>query len=156
MNSVLQVLWTLPEISERFVHRAEEIFKGAPRDYSQDVLTQFTKVGVALAGDPSKPGEFTCLEDNAVTPLAFKSLVGQGHPEFSSARQQDAQEYFNYLLDILTRSERSSSSRFPAGSAQTFKLFEFGIETRVECLNSHRVRTYYLLGCSIVIDKTAG
>jgi ubiquitin carboxyl-terminal hydrolase 5/13 len=31
----------------------------------------------------------------------FKSLIGKGHPEFSTKRQQDAQEYFLHLLSLL-------------------------------------------------------
>ena len=31
----------------------------------------------------------------------FKTLVGRGHPEFSTKRQQDAQEYYLHLLNLL-------------------------------------------------------
>lgn len=30
----------------------------------------------------------------------FKHLVGQGHAEFSSGRQQDAAEYMQHLLEV--------------------------------------------------------
>lgn len=53
---------------------------------------------------------------------------------------QDASEYFQYLLDIMTKAERVSNQRL--GSAQgppTASAFEFGIETRVQCLESGRV-----------------
>jgi ubiquitin carboxyl-terminal hydrolase 5/13 len=36
-----------------------------------------------------------------ITPLAFKSLVGRGHPEFSTKKQQDAQEFFLHLINVL-------------------------------------------------------
>lgn len=46
------------------------------------------------------PGsEDDAVRANAVRPLSFKALVGRGHAEFSSARQQDAMEYFQYLLE---------------------------------------------------------
>jgi ubiquitin carboxyl-terminal hydrolase 5/13 len=38
-----------------------------------------------------------------VRPQAFKSLVGRGHAEFSSARQQDVADYLQHLLELLAR-----------------------------------------------------
>lgn len=90
MNSVLQILWTIPEFQERYINSAENIFQGAPSDLSQDFLTQFAKVGVALAGEPHSGGRGCQAENDGtmVTPLAFKTIVGRGHGEFSSSRQQ--------------------------------------------------------------------
>lgn len=31
----------------------------------------------------------------------FKTLIGKGHPEFSTKRQQDAQEFFLHIINIL-------------------------------------------------------
>lgn len=36
-----------------------------------------------------------------IRPLMFKTLVGRGHPEFSTKRQQDAQEYLLHLLAMV-------------------------------------------------------
>lgn len=54
---------------------------------------------------------------------------------------QDASEYFQYLLDIMNKAERVASSRLgqPLEAASTASAFEFGIETRVQCLESGRV-----------------
>lgn len=35
-----------------------------------------------------------------VAPRMFKHLVGQGHSEFSTGRQQDAAEYMQHLLEV--------------------------------------------------------
>lgn len=49
------------------------------------------------------------IEDKAgggavvVAPRMFKHLVGHGHPEFSSGRQQDAAEYMQHLLEASVR-----------------------------------------------------
>ena len=40
MNSVLQLLWTLPELQQQYVAIADNIFRSAPSDISQDFLTQ--------------------------------------------------------------------------------------------------------------------
>ena len=31
----------------------------------------------------------------------FKAVIGKGHPAFSSKNQQDAQEFFLYLLTVI-------------------------------------------------------
>jgi len=36
-----------------------------------------------------------------IRPLAFKSVVGKGHPEFSTKKQQDAQEFFLHIINVL-------------------------------------------------------
>ncbi len=40
MNSVLQVLWTLPSVQQRYAAQAEAIFQSAPADPTTDVPTQ--------------------------------------------------------------------------------------------------------------------
>ena len=35
----------------------------------------------------------------------FKTVIGRGHPEFSTNRQQDAQEFFMHLLSTIDRAE---------------------------------------------------
>ena len=53
---------------------------------------------------------------------------------------QDASEYFQYLLDIMTKAERISGSRLgQALDRSSASAFEFGIETRVQCTESGRV-----------------
>lgn len=42
----------------------------------------------------------------SIEPRMFKYLIGRGHPEFSSGRQQDAAEYLQHLLGIMIRAER--------------------------------------------------
>merc|ERR1712226_1329350 len=57
-------------------------------------------------------------------PLMFKNLVGKGHPEFSTKRQQDAQEYLLHLFSLI---ERNS-----VGSVNPTDCFKFDVETRLE------------------------
>ncbi len=40
MNSVLQVLWTLPSVQKRYAANAEALFQSAPADPTADVPTQ--------------------------------------------------------------------------------------------------------------------
>lgn len=38
---------------------------------------------------------------NGIAPRMFKSLIGKGHPEFSTNRQQDAQEFFLHFINMV-------------------------------------------------------
>ncbi|PSC74028.1 ubiquitin carboxyl-terminal hydrolase 5 isoform X1 [Micractinium conductrix] len=166
MNSVLQVLWTLPELRQRYVDAAQDIFKSAPRDVADDFPAQFAKVGVALLTGktgappplavPDETGFETEMvtteggleagttdkdkEANCVKPQLFKYLAAKGHSEFSSNRQQDAEEYLGHLLEVVARAERAAGARLPgADERPTLQLFKLGVEDRVECGETHRV-----------------
>lgn len=44
---------------------------------------------------------FVFQPPSGIRPQMFKTLVGKGHPEFSTKRQQDAQEFFLHIINIL-------------------------------------------------------
>ena len=45
---------------------------------------------------------YFCLQPpTGIRPQMFKTLIGKGHPEFSTKRQQDAQEFFLHIINIL-------------------------------------------------------
>jgi ubiquitin carboxyl-terminal hydrolase 5/13 len=89
------------------------------------------------AGPPADDGP-AAVEEVCVRPGAFKSLVGRGHPEFSTGRQQDAADYLQHFLQQASKFERIAKDRLPAGPA-TADLFTITYETRIECLESHQV-----------------
>lgn len=72
---------------------------------SEKSLLYRAKLGVGLLSgkyseQPSKPS----ADDESrqgIPPRMFKILIGRGHPGFSSNRQQDAQEFFLHLINIL-------------------------------------------------------
>ncbi|WIA38798.1 hypothetical protein OEZ86_002085 [Tetradesmus obliquus] len=200
MNSVLQVLFSLPEVAQRYAAAAPAIFESAPADAAGDLPTQMAKVGLALtsgrtgkpppkpkaaadaaaaapaaaaesdpmetdavdaaagaaaaaaaAGAAGEPQDAASLgggaagselqEANSVRPAAFKALVGKGHPEFSSGRQQDAAEYLTHLLQLISRSEHAAAARLGLGEQQalTPSVFGFQLEYRTQCLTSSAV-----------------
>lgn len=152
MNSVLQVLVTLPEFKARYVNPSDSIFRTAPPEPAQDLPVQLAKLGRALefgqtgrqapapGGAEVEGTDDDAVRCNAVRPLSFKSLVGKGHAEFSSGRQQDALEYFQYLLEQIARCEHANSERLALSSQPPTKsVFTFSVEDRVQCLESGRV-----------------
>ena len=62
---------------------------------------------------------------DGIKPFQFKNLVGKGHPEFQTGQQQDAQEYFFYLLEKMQRLEKTLKNYDPS------YLFGFDLETRL-------------------------
>jgi ubiquitin carboxyl-terminal hydrolase 5/13 len=67
----------------------------------------------------------------------FKALIGKGHEEFSTMRQQDAEEFLTYLFKVL----RVDAKKRGIEETQTPpEAFRFGMEQRLQCGICHKVR----------------
>lgn len=144
MASILQVLFTVPEFCERYYGDREQIiqscrFSEAPRDFH----VQLSKLADALlSGNFSKPEPETKEETKTeykktalVRPFMLKSLVGEGHHEFSTNRQQDSLEFFQYFLQLVERKEHATGlNKDPS------KVFKFSMEEKLKCSASNCVR----------------
>lgn len=132
INSVVQVLFRMPDFVRRFVDGAPEIFSTFPEDPVNDFNVQTAKLGVGLVSGrysfPSTEGGFQA----GVSPHMYRNLVGKDHPEFMSKRQQDAHEFYLHLLSLLQR-----HSRHKANPAECLR---FAVEERVRCAASGGVR----------------
>ncbi|XP_028393855.1 ubiquitin carboxyl-terminal hydrolase 5-like [Dendronephthya gigantea] len=144
MNSVVQVLFSLPEFNERYTHSREKIFQERPIQAVEDFDVQMSKLGHGLlSGDYSIPPKINGTDEEkaaaedlrGISPHMFKSLVGKGHAEFSTNRQQDAQEYLLYLLDMIDKLQRKSST-----TNNPVDNFRFKVEDRIECIESKKVK----------------
>jgi len=154
MNSVLQLLFTLPEMQEQYLGRFDELVKGeraaAVIDPAADILTQMCKLAQGLctaryAPPATEEEREAAAKANdtgftpSVEPRMFKVLMGKQHPEFSTGRQQDAAEYLEHVLGKLVRAERVGG-REGGERFSTEGLFKYLIEERLECLGSGKVR----------------
>lgn len=137
LNSVMQVVFTVPDFIRRYVDKAREIFENAPSDPVSDFNVQMAKLGQALwSGKYSSIGEDSLdTGANGIKPTMFKNLIGKNHPDFSTKQQQDAQEFMLHLFSVIERNSRGQSN--PTDS------FKFQIEDRVECLTSKKVKYGY-------------
>ncbi|KAK6012381.1 UBA/TS-N domain protein, partial [Ostertagia ostertagi] len=70
---------------------------------------------------------------NGIKPSQFKRVVAGNHPEFSSSRQQDAEEYVRFLLDKI-------SSNTPVEVHDPTLSLKFKMESRFEDIASTMVR----------------
>ncbi|XP_049694345.2 ubiquitin carboxyl-terminal hydrolase 5 [Helicoverpa armigera] len=132
INSVVQVMFRMPDFVRRFVDGAPEIFSTFPEDPVNDFNVQTAKLGVGLISGrysfPSAEGGFQA----GVSPHMYRNLVGKDHPEFMTKRQQDAHEFYLHFLSLLQRHSRHKPN--PAD------CLRFCVEERVQCGESRAVR----------------
>ncbi|XP_059676128.1 ubiquitin carboxyl-terminal hydrolase 5 isoform X5 [Gavia stellata] len=156
LNSVMQVLFSIPDFQRKYVDKLEKIFQSAPSDPTQDFSTQVAKLGHGLlSGEYSKPASADGEQQpdqkgmqNGIAPRMFKSLIGKGHPEFSTNRQQDAQEFFLHFINMVERNCRSSEN--------PNEVFRFLVEEKLKCLATEKVkytqRVDYIMQLPVPMD----
>ncbi|KAG0652112.1 Ubiquitin-specific-processing protease 14 [Hyphodiscus hymeniophilus] len=140
LASTIQCLFALPQFQGRY-HLAESDLP-VVEDPAQDLETQLRKLGDGLlSGRYSRPDTDVVSADPSVTqyqkglaPLMFKHLVGRGHPEFSTMRQQDSFEFLLHIFKLIARTQH------PAPLQDPTKAFRFAMEQRLQCLHCKKVR----------------
>lgn len=141
LASVLQCLFSMPAFAARYYHPKEPP-PSAPLP-AEDLETQLRKVADGiLSGRYSYPDtDVVASEDSpyiphqkGLAPAMLKHLIGRGHEEFSTMRQQDAFELLLHLLKLVTRSPHPSPGQDPVNA------FRFVMEQRLQCISCNRVR----------------
>ncbi|KAH8605373.1 Zn finger in ubiquitin hydrolases putative Ubiquitin carboxyl terminal hydrolase UBA TS N domain [Trypanosoma vivax] len=154
MNSVLQCLFSLEAFQEAFYHNSETRHQRVCKDNPYNCRAcQIERIASGLLS-----GEFSKEESektNGIRALEFKQVFAQKHPEFSTGSQQDAQEYFLFLLEEMRRhvmpvGDEAMSRSHPSD------IFKMKMENRVECNACRKVRYTYETDCclSLPIPQT--
>nr|CAG4714026.1 unnamed protein product [Naegleria fowleri] len=137
LASVMQTLFSLPEFQKRYYDREMSCYTSTS---SIDTLSlQMAKLAYGLLSGEYSREEFD--ENNerryqeGIPPRSFKSVVGKGHAEFSTMRQQDSVEFYQYLLQLIEREDK----RVGFENSITH-LFNFKVEERIECSESKKVK----------------
>ncbi|KAG5735611.1 Ubiquitin carboxyl-terminal hydrolase 14 [Termitomyces sp. T112] len=71
-------------------------------------------------------------------PSGLKELVGRGHAEFGTMRQQDAEEFFGWLVEFIRRDARKFGARAQEDDAT--RIFTYALEQRLQCSSCGGVR----------------
>lgn len=135
LNSVMQVLFSVEDFRERFYKGADRFLSRHPADPAGDFNVQMAKLAVGLcSGDYSRVAENSLESDETgISPQMFKSLIGRDHAEFASKQQQDAQEFFLYLIQLLEMNT-------PQAADNPAQAFRFTVEDRFECNTTQKVK----------------
>ncbi|KAI0271314.1 ubiquitin carboxyl-terminal hydrolase 14 [Gloeopeniophorella convolvens] len=137
MASVLQVLFALPRFQARWgAPRAPQHWAACAEPLPAACLAcQLHKLADGLLSGryarPPTPGAVQA----GVRPASFKALVGRGHAEFATMRQQDAEEFLAHLVTSLRRYARAHPQ--DPGAEETFG---FALEQRLQCTACGGVR----------------
>eukprot|EP01104_Vermistella_antarctica_P013148 TRINITY_DN3943_c0_g1_i3.p1 TRINITY_DN3943_c0_g1~~TRINITY_DN3943_c0_g1_i3.p1 ORF type:complete len:712 (-),score=177.96 TRINITY_DN3943_c0_g1_i3:44-2179(-) len=158
LASVIQVLVSIPEFREHF---ASPDTRPIPSNFdpSQDLCTQSKKLlkwmadgrysvpeitpetieGSVEADDGQRKGQ----SQAGIPPRMFKAVIGRDHPEFKTARQQDALEFFQYLMEEWKRMNTTIKNGSAGDDGQRpspTEMFRFFLQDRLECSSSKKVR----------------
>ncbi|KAK4223366.1 putative ubiquitin carboxyl-terminal hydrolase [Podospora fimiseda] len=153
LASILQCLFDIPAFQERYGAGVDSLH-GEPNP-AEDLETQLLKIGDGLlSGRYSKPDSDINASEHSpeiphqkgLQPSMFKHLIGRGHAEFSTMRQQDAFELLQHLIKLITRSKPSSDLPDPTASMR------FMMEQRLQCVDCKKVRYSTIEQDSILID----
>ncbi|ETS63547.1 hypothetical protein PaG_01842 [Moesziomyces aphidis] len=156
MASVLQSLFALPAFQKRYGEAYRPHTLTCTQQPASCFECQITKIADGLlSGRYSRPREaeqesslgWTAAEgeqqqalfQQGVRPSMFKALVGKGHEEFSTMRQQDADEFFKYLVGVVQKENRKLAGA-AAPTEDPTDVFGFGLEQRLQCNECHKVR----------------
>ncbi|EPQ32473.1 uncharacterized protein PFL1_00668 [Pseudozyma flocculosa PF-1] len=140
MASVLQSLFALPSFQSRYrdSYRPHTLACTAAPAACFDLGGQ---ADVEMADPAAAAPADAPIFQAGIRPSMFKALVGKGHEEFSTMRQQDADEFLKHLVDFIKRENR----RLPAAAAAApandpTAVFSFGLEQRLQCNSCKKVR----------------
>lgn len=141
LSSILQCIFSTQGFQERYHYPSSAPPQtDAP---AQDLETQMRKLADGLlSGRYSRPDPRIAASSDmpksshqkGLAPAMFKYLIGQGHEEFATMRQQDA---FEFLLHVF---KSISLSNHPEGTVNPVQYFRFQVEQRLQCLGCRKVR----------------
>lgn len=141
LASILQCLFSLAAFRGRYFLPQEP---SPPAQHpAEDLEIQLRKLADGLiSGRYSHPDTDVIASEHSpeiphqkgLAPAMLKHLVGRGHEEFSTMRQQDAFELFLHLLKIITRSQH------PAPLYDPVQSFRFVMEQRLQCSSCLKIR----------------
>ncbi len=141
MASILQCLFSMPAFQDRYYHPKER--PPVCPSPAEDLETQLRKMADGLlSGRYSRSDSDVIASEyspeiphqKGLAPAMLKHLIGRGHEEFSTMRQQDAFELLLHLLKLITRSSHASPLSDPVQS------FRFVMEQRLQCTFCRKVR----------------
>ncbi|KAK5119454.1 hypothetical protein LTR85_007554 [Meristemomyces frigidus] len=146
LASVLQSLFAMPEFAQRY-YRPDETTPPITKP-AEDLEVQLRKLADGLlSGRYGKPSLYVDASEDTpeqpwqdgLAPAMLKHLIGRGHAEFSTMRQQDSFELLLHLLKLVSRSQQGARRQYKDIS-DPVEAFRFVMEQKLQCLGCKKVR----------------
>jgi len=146
LASIIQSLFSMPEFADRY-YRPKEDMPHTDKP-AEDLETQLRKMADGLlSGRYSNPDTnvHASVEtteqphQKGLAPAMLKHLVGRGHEEFSTMRQQDAFEFLLHLLKLVSRSQQPAKSQY-SDVTDPVEAFRFVMEQKLQCQGCKKVK----------------
>lgn len=147
LASVLQSLFAMPEFADRY-YRPNEAIPPTTKP-AEDLEIQLRKLADGLLsghyGQPDTSDVQVSVDtpeaphQKGLAPAMLKHLIGRGHSEFNSMRQQDSFELLLHLLKLVSRSQQGARSQYKNVS-DPVDAFRFVMEQKLQCLSCKKVR----------------
>ena len=158
MASVIQTVFSLPSFQSRYSN-AQQHWQTCTQPLPAECLEcQMYKLADGLLSgryshprpvgsqEPSEPKTTNPLAHDSpipvfqegVKPMMFKALIGKGHEEFSTMRQQDSEEFFTHFVTSLRRQLKKEGQE--GTPEDPTEVFRFGLEQRLQCGECGKVR----------------
>lgn len=146
MASVLQTIFSLPTFEKRYNENAKNHSEVCTVPLPADcVECQMHKIADGLlSGRYSHPAHFspgtpivldplehpspTPVFQKGIKPTGFKALIGKGHEEFSTMKQQDSEEFFTHLMTVLRRDMQKYKDRSDQGTFFRLYIYYFFLD----------------------------
>lgn len=151
LASVLQALFAMPEFAKRY-YRPEDIMSTGPMEIAkpgEDLEVQLRKLADGLlSGRYSRPDADVQQPEHSneqphqkgIAPSMLKQIVGKGHAEFSSMRQQDSFEFLLHILKLVSRSQSKAEELQYPQVYDPVDAFRFYMEQRLQCTGCKKVK----------------
>jgi ubiquitin carboxyl-terminal hydrolase 5/13 len=146
LASVIQALFSMPEFEQRYLRYDEAA--SLPQKPAEDLEIQLRKLADGLlSGRYSKPDSDLAASGDVdevphqrgLAPAMLKHLIGKGHAEFASMRQQDSFELLLHVLKLISRSQQSSQATY-SNISDPVDAFRFVMEQKLTCLGCKKVK----------------
>ncbi len=137
LASTLQSLFSTPAFAKRYGEAYHPHTLACERSLPADCLEcQMGKIADGLlSGRYAVPNREGGIFQAGIKPSMLKALVGKGHAEFSTMKQQDADEFLQHLVSKL----QEDNKRVQAERDATLDL-ACSLETRLQCTECKKVR----------------
>ncbi|EEB05625.1 ubiquitin carboxy terminal hydrolase Ubp14 [Schizosaccharomyces japonicus yFS275] len=141
LSSVVQALFSIDVFRNHYL-QVFQTHNAKCSSATTCLVCQLGKLADGLcSGKFSRPSHFVMASEDpskipfqdGLRPFMLKDIVGKGHEEFSTGRQQDAYEFLLYLLKKVKTAKDESGLDMSS-------MVSFTTEQRLQCLGCNRAR----------------